>query len=808
MKQKVLPLLLVLPFVIAVLSALSIQFAVNIISEDLSDIEWSYRQNEGFKVSTRTQLHAKPIGSQSALADPLNELTWTIETEEDVDYQDILEKTGSLYYFTPREVGRYILTCTNIRGTVAKSINAYVYDGGVILVNPRYSSSQGIEGHTYIGQYDFSGDGYTNAQYPLTVEAVPTSLNSQIELINISEGITFENNILTINEVSNKTEKKELNFSINVVDVPDQTFAFTVVRDGFNVYDYSELLRATKTNDPKIIVQQRHFESLEKTYDQNGKLKNEDTTLFGNYDFKLKTFNFSDEVYRFTTTYSKKYIDDWNRQNQDKISNKVLAGIHIQKDFYGNGFRLNGHNLTYPYDTTTNNKGVKIATLNDKNLFRGPLTFVALGSPNETPLINAYGQDNTLLYVSGDGITLRDLNMSNADFGNNLNNLNYTGTGIEVNGNNVMIINSQVKNARTGIRLFSNNNTTIKNSFISTTRQFLISIGSNEYETPNPNKTGTIYDAEGNILNGGTTSFTNYFRYPDVPVTTSQITSLPTTTADGLITNYLISSGDGTGLLEQAVKSLDNLINQRDLVEDESGNSIFKTNVTIEDTYFYQSGIASIALETMFNGPFLYNALPSIVSSLLGDMVDGVKLSRIGGVAYPAKVNLVGDTSFFDYKAIGSIDVNSLIGENISPIINETGFGDGKIYSIDDIFPIRSLIANTATANGYSITESKDETIESYINLPIIYYGGGLNLSEIDTSQLNNKELLSDKIELNLLNHVINNPASDMLTKVMQRTVLTATGFAPFYYHAYKDSFLYQVNPNINQLKTRAQSEV
>jgi len=807
MKQKVLPLLLVLPFVIAILSAISIQFAVNIISEDISDIEWAYRQNEGFKVSTRTQLKAKPMGSKSALADPLNELIWTIETEED-DTSYVLEKTGMQYYFTPQEVGRYSLTCKNIRGTVSKSMNVYVYDGGVIIINPKYSSTQGIENHTYIGQYDYSDNGYKNAQYPLSVEAVPASLNSQIALVNISEGITFENNTLTINEVINKTEKKQLNFSINAVDVPDQSFDFTVVKDGFNVYDYNQLLRATKANDPKIIVQQRHFESLEKTYDNNERLRNEDTTLFGNYNFKTRAFSFSEEVYRFTTTYSKKYIEDWNRQNKDKISDKALAGLHIQKDYYGNGFRLNGHNLTYPYDTTTNNNGVKIATLNTKNLFRGPLTFVALGSPNETPIINAYGQDNSLFYVSGNNITLRDINISSGDFGNNLNNLNYTGTGIEIYGDNVSIINSQVKNARTGIRIFSSDNATVKNSFISTTRQFHISIGSNEYETPNPSKTGTVYDAEGNILNSSAASFTNYFRYPDVPVTTSQVTSLPTSTADGLITNYLISGGDGSGNLEKAVKSLDNLINQRELVEDGSGNPLFKTNVMIEDTYFYQSGIASIALETMFNGPFLYNALPSIVSSLLGNMVTGVKLNKIGGVAYPAKVKLVGDTSFFDYKTINSIDVNSLIGENISSIINETDFGGGNTYSIDDIFPVRSLVESTAKINGYSIEATKNEILEKYINMPVIYYGGGLNLSEIDISQLNNKHLISNKTELNLLNHVINNPAGDMLTKVMQRTVLTATGFAPFYYHAYKDSYLYQENPNINQLKTRAQLEV
>ena len=45
----------------------------------------------------------------------------------------------------------------------------------------------------------------------------------------------------------------------------------------------------------------------------------------------------------------------------------------------------------------------------------------------------------------------------------------------------------------------------------------------------------------------------------------------------------------------------------------------FKTELNIVDTYFYQSGIAAIMIETMFNGPFLYNGLPSIISSILSN---------------------------------------------------------------------------------------------------------------------------------------------------------------------------------------------
>ena len=73
----------------------------------------------------------------------------------------------------------------------------------------------------------------------------------------------------------------------------------------------------------------------------------------------------------------------------------------------------------------------------------------------------------------------------------------------------------------------------------------------------------------------------------------------------------------------------------------------------------------------------------------------------------------------------------------------------------------------------------------------------------VDTSLLNNPDLLSNKTELDLLTNVLQNPATDMISKLMQRSMLTATGFAPFYYQAYMNAYLYNVNPNIDVLRSR-----
>ena len=148
---------------------------------------------------------------------------------------------------------------------------------------------------------------------------------------------------------------------------------------------------------------------------------------------------------------------------------------------------------------------------------------------------------------------------------------------------------------------------------------------------------------------------------------------------------------------------------------------------------------------------FLYNGLPSIISSILEQLNYGTKLNNVGGISYPSKVNLIGETRFYDYKDINSIDVNSIIGENISEALNSVeGIGGDVKVTVDDIFPIRRLIESTATANGHIVFTTGDGVQYKNINVPIIYYGGGVNLS-VDTTNLVNRERLSSNVELDLL---------------------------------------------------------
>lgn len=810
MKNKVLPILLVLPFVVGVLSIVALQFTVNTLNEDITDIAWNYRQNEAFQQGTKTKLMAQGVGSPEAVKDPLNAIVWSVsQSEEETTPFASIEVLEGNYYLNSLEIGKVTLTASNYRGTLSRSFNAFIYEDGVILINTLNNSSLGLEKEHYYGEFDYHNNQDVKATFALEVQAYPDDLNREVEIIAQSPNVSYSNGLVRVERVHEKIEANYFTFGVKTLASYNQTFSFNTVKDGVNIYDYASLLKATESSKPRIIVQQKHFESLDNAFDEKGNLLRDDTVLFGNYDFKNKEFNFKNEVKYFKTTYSSKFIEDWNLQKSDKLDNRIITGLHIKKDFYGNGFKLNGHNLTYPYATTTNSDGVKIATLNAKNLFRGPLPFVGLGNMSKTPLITAYGQDNALLYVDGDNLTLRDLNVRNADFGNNFNNLKYTGTAIEINGDNVQIVNSQIKNARNTIRVFNGKNLVIKNSFISTALQFLLSIGSNKYETPRPDAYGTLYDEQGNLISEANSRFSIYFRYPDKPLSLSQLQdagSLKGDYADGLLSKYLMTPGDEEGGLEKALNSLNKLMNQEALIQDENGLDIYQNDITIEDSHFHQSGIASIGLETMFNGPFLYNGLPSAVTSNIQKQLEGIDLNKIGGVSYPSKLKLVGDTSFFDYKKTDSIDVNQLIGQNITTVLNEMGVeGFDFNLTVDDIFPIRSLLESTAIEHKYDIKEAIEEEIIHHLNVPIIYYGGGLNKSIVDTSELNENMKISAKTELNLLNYLINNKTGDdLIATIAQRLVLTAIGFSPFHYHAYTEKYLYQINPNIDILKARS----
>ena len=576
--------------------------------------------------------------------------------------------------------------------------------------------------------------------------------------------------------------------------VKPMTYSFKVVKDGVNVYDYNQLLACTnKSTNGEIVVLRKSFESvnnLNNTTDNN-------VVCFGNYT-DGKKIDFTSDVYSFETTYNQDYIKAWNEfvnsnPRYKKISNRVLAGIRVQKDFYGNGYTVNLHNLTFPSSTMdvvdSNGNKTTIPALSKDDLYRGPLPFYSLGEHDNMPLIEAFGQDNVGMYVDGSNILVNDVNLKNCDFGNLMSNLDYVGTVLETNGNNITIKNSRLSNGKQVVRSFSSTNVSIVNSMLSNARNFLLTIGSNDYI-----KADLLKEYEFTLLNGEkiTSTINNYL--------------MKSNAGDDTLNAFVIGSFTDKEKMRKAILDIQNALNDESLIKD-----IYKGSMNIKDTMFYRSGIASIGMDTMFSGPFLESSTPSVVNMLLTGLNVPYIPNHVGGMSYPVELNITGKTKFYDYKEWNNLDITGLINENISSFVDDAkemfGVTDANIgdISIDTIFPIKSFLKSSVVT-----TTSRDGKV--YVNIPIAYYGGGANLSKVtfdtedlkyDSCKLTVVDLLDKYLSLkgiDLDNINLDKLDLAVIKNVMLKCVTIVTGYEPFkFISVNKQGYLFDEGPRAPQ---------
>ena len=804
MKRRNLVILLLMPFIISLLGLTAINLTFNIFENDIIDIEWKYKDVEGFKISEEKYLlEAEPI-SDTNYPSLGNELVWTLKnkdlSDEEQHAEIIIEKDN--YYLSAISEGEVIVTVSNQKGNISKSMTAVIYQTGMVVINPIIGGSQNnVDETLYYGEYDLKDNQKVNASIEYHLQVVPSSLASTIEITSYSDEIITPK-LDTVNLGLTLDILKEgdayLTLSSSSSDIKSYTTSFKVVDNGVNVYTYNDLLNCTnKSENGEIIVLRKSFDSLANTYkfnSNNDLILNNDrpvkkynnVELFGNYDVRNDSYSFDKEVYSFDTTYNDEYIDQWNEfaassnGNYQSISKKIVAGLRVQKDVYGNGYTLNLHNLAYPYsysNVTVDGTTYIVPKLRNDNLFRGPLPFYTLGDPNGLPLVGAYGQDNIGMYVDGSNIKINDLVLKNCDFGNNLANLDYTGNVIEVHGNNITLQNSRFSNGKNVLRSFSSNNVLINNCMLSYSRNFLITTGSNEYISVDEINTQTFMDLDGKVKNESNNNYLSKGGLGDT------------------ILNSFINGSFDKEKMNSSLKTI-----QRGL-DEEGVNQIYKGEMTIKDTYFYKSGVASIALESQFNGPYLYSNSPSIIGMLFSEFSEGANIvpyeaNHVSGTSYPVKVNLEGKTTFFDYKNSSTIDLGGLILENISAIANSLGQNVRPI-TIDDIFPIRQILDN----------KSSDYHVGECLNIPVAYYGGGMNYSIINDELLENK--FTTTLEVDLLDSYLNLPnggnAMTQIKYMMQKCVTVVTGFHPFKFSLIKgDSKDVNKAPTVELLKENA----
>lgn len=799
MKKKNLIILLLIPFVITLVGVITINTTFNFIENDMIGIDWSYDEIEGIKLEDKLhKLVASPIYEQGY--PPLKEeaLVWSVydsDNHEENKYAKIVNENDN-WYLQPLQIGEVKVTCSNKKGNIFKTMTVIIFKEGAIVVQSKIKASQNnIDPNIYYGEYDF--DKSLNKQKATFEFEVKTIGDLQI---NDLQYVNNTPDIIEIDEVNKVVKIKtsgDASFTVKTNNdemVKPMTYSFKVVKDGVNVYDYNQLLACTnKSTNGEIVVLRKSFESvnnLNNTTDNN-------VVCFGNYT-DGKKIDFTSDVYSFETTYNQDYIKAWNEfvnsnPSYKKISNRVLAGIRVQKDFYGNGYTINLHNLTFPSSTMdvvdSNGNKTTIPALSKDDLYRGPLPFYSLGEHDNMPLIEAFGQDNVGMYVDGSDILVNDVNLKNCDFGNLMSNLDYVGTVLETNGNNITIKNSRLSNGKRVVRSFSSTNVSIVNSMLSNARNFLLTIGSNDYI-----KADLLKEYEFTLLNGEkiTSTINNYL--------------MKSNAGDDTLNAFVIGSFTDKEKMRKAILDIQNALNDESLIKD-----IYKGSMNIKDTMFYRSGIASIGMDTMFNGPFLESSTPSVVNMLLTGLNVPYIPNHVGGMSYPVELNITGKTKFYDYKEWNNLDITGLINENISSFVDDAkemfGVTDADIgdISIDTIFPIKSFLKSSVVT-----TTSSDGKV--YVNIPIAYYGGGANLSKVtfdtedlkyDSCKLTVVDLLDKYLSLkgiDLDNINLDKLDLAVIKNVMLKCVTIVTGYEPFKFTSVnKQGYLFDEGPRAPQ---------
>lgn len=821
MKKKNLIILLLIPFLIALLGVVTINTTFSFIDNDIIGIDWNYNDTEAFKLTDSLySLNASGINEKNYPAGAGNALIWTVRNQDASDenvYAEIV-KSGNKYYLKTLALGRIVITCSNEKGNVFRSMNAIIYDTGVVLIQSKNASSQAnIDQNQYYGEYDLKNGQKVPAEIEYTITAIPETMTNLLVVENYSDNVLFDINSKKLKILG--SGKGYFTIGCQNPDIiPSTSYTFNIVDEGVNVYTYDDLLACTnKSNNGEVMVLQKSFESVDNTYQINANgeimmsgstpvLKNSNTVLFGNYDVKKETFNFKNEVYKFKTTYSTKFIDSWNEHmkkigSSNTITDQVIAGLRVQKSVYGNGYTINLHNLTYPSGSplpvtdSSTGQTIYVPQVDPAvDLFQGPLPYYTLGNHNNMPLVEALGQDNIGMYVDGDNIVINDVNLKNCDFGNMLVNLNTTGTVLETHGNNITIKNSRISNGKNVIRSFSSMNVSVDNCLISNARNFLISLGTNEYVSVDETKLYDLYDINGNKTS---TTMTSYLEKEAI--------------GDNMLNNYLMGSFESSDSMRTYVSTL-----QEAFVD--SGKDLpYKGSMTVNDTLFYRSGIASISLETMFNGPFLFSSSPSQIGMILQFLTtsDGKPLgeflaTNVGGTSYPVELNINGKTRFYDYKTKEGLDINGLINENISSFASSVGY-DGEI-TIDHIFPIKNFL--------YSKSPSKITRDEkTYLNIPIAFYGGGLNLSKVNVNSEDCINNFAAPLEIDFLDYFLtpsgNKPGSGLsgltpsaVKGIMEKAVTVVTGYEPFEFICIKpNGYLYGEAPKVSDLISNLKGE-
>ncbi len=526
---------------------------------------------------------------------------------------------------TVRQMDGMLLLSTNKVGVTELTVSAGgKQESKTVIVKPtsltinQSTKTYGIENLYTIGRTNVNGE-VSKTLLNVSCANVGEGFYENVEWTSNSSKATISNGEITLAQ----GEGAEIvTFTASFYGVKS-TFSVRCVYNGVNVSNYADLYTATKAQKPIV--------------------------LKGDIAFPTNVNEIKYETVH--TTYDDTYYKNINAL--DKATIKVL--LQFKNNVYGNGYEINAHNATLGLLDATGKP-----TAN--SLFKGPLDFVALTGAGAS-LASVKGQDNVCFGVY-ENVTLNNVILKGANLENDLTELNYAGTTVEVFGNNVTIEYSRIMNGRTVLRVFGDANdpnvvinVNVKNSVLTGAREFIIRMGSNKF------------------VDG----------------------------IDGNVSPYIAESIDLIGIKKGPDK--DGIEKPADYE-----SKYIKTYVNVENSVFKDAGIFAIGIDAHFAGPALHEASGYV------SLFEGFKnWKNLAKTSYGAKLTFNGEVKMYNWKKLSEIDSSTLIemdadllGETVAEMLN---------------FDIPAMLETAKEKGIYTniITDS------GYIHNAIAFFGGGRN---------------------------------------------------------------------------------
>lgn len=474
------------------------------------------------------------------------------------------------------------------------------------------------------------------------------------------------------------------------------SITLTVVSGAVNVSTYDDLMKAEKEGKEVVLQSDIYLAPLLKE-----NYSDENWRSSGYKDYIEGKGAYTESVYKtMDPTTDTAYYDALGKSSDAKLK----YFVEFTNNVYGNGHFIDADYLTKGGENMyagNNAKGF---------IFNGPLSLVKISYYTEstaTDNASIKSQDNIVFLVKYDNISLRNVELkgcSDSSVGNNLTNLDYCGTVLEVTGNNFDMSYCKVNNGRTVVRIYGRayqneeivksdlnaykTKSSIKNCILTYGREFILKIGTNQLKRGEKIADSSVKLAEKGWYPGKTENYKEYYDQA----------------------NPYFVKADGTPYSTTEAK------------DDYFADNYVLNDVLLENSVFVGAGLFAIGLDSQFGGLVLdgWNYSDNYRFGTEKGWGD------IAGTSYPARLRFSGDVRVYDWKKISSVNSDTLLeaGDTIKEKLHL------NLNISDLIQSFKNSGSNDEIVNKLMFTSGG----ESYINSAVAFYGGGKNYSILDVS--------------------------------------------------------------------------